>query len=138
MPESPHNTELDQKGPNSTGATLSPNSFPSGGSEQDALQRNQYHTPDEFFNRNCEERDEVVAGLLREGELGAFAGPYGMGKSPSFADISVRVINGLYWCGRSTSKRPVIVVDCETPGPDYNKAIRAISDRLGVRFPQGS
>lgn len=108
----------------------------SGGSEQISSGRCQSPGEVEFFQRNCEEPPEIIEGLLREGQLGAFAGPYGMGKSPTYADVTVRVINGLAWCGRKTSKCPVIVFDCETPGPDYKKAIRAISERLGVPVPR--
>lgn len=77
-----------------------------------------------FFERNTEERSEIIEGLLREGQLAAFAGAFGMGKSPVIADLTVRLINGLEWCGRKLQRRPCIVVDCETAGPDYKKAIR--------------
>src|SRR6266567_6431225 len=88
-----------------------------------------------FFERNREERTELIEGLLREGELAAFAGPFGMGKSPVLADLTVRFIHGLEWCGRKLERRPVIALDCETAGPDYRKAITAISTRLGVPVP---
>ncbi len=35
-----------------------------------------------FFTRNVEPRPEVIAGLIREGQLGVLAGTYGVGKSP--------------------------------------------------------
>jgi hypothetical protein len=89
-----------------------------------------------FFERNTEERAEIIGGLLREGQLAAFAGPFGMGKSPVIADLTVRLINGLEWCGRKLQRRPCIVVDCETAGPDYKKAITAIAARLRVPAPR--
>ncbi len=89
-----------------------------------------------FFERNTEERAEIIEGLLREGQLAAFAGPFGMGKSPVIADLTVRLINGLDWCGRKLERRPCIVVDCETGGSDYKKAITAIATRLGVPPPR--
>jgi hypothetical protein len=88
-----------------------------------------------FFERNCVERPEIIEGILRESQLAAFAGPFGMGKSPVLADLVVRLIHGLSWCGRKVAQRPVIHIDCETAGPDYKRAITAIASRLGVRAP---
>jgi RecA-family ATPase len=88
-----------------------------------------------FFLRNSEERTEIIEGLLREGDLGAFAGAFGMGKTPTIADLTVRLGYGLDWCGRRLERRPVIVCDCETAGPDYKSAIRNIAIRLNVPVP---
>ena len=89
-----------------------------------------------FFERHCEERIDLIEGLLREGQLAAFAGPFGIGKSPVIADLTVRFIHGLDWCGRRIERRPVIAIDCETAGPDYKNAISVIADRLGVAVPR--
>jgi hypothetical protein len=89
----------------------------------------------DFFTRNTEERAEIIEGLVREGQLAAFAGPFGMGKSPMIADLTVHLVHGLEWCGRKVEQRPVIAVDCETTGPDYKKAIRNIATRLSVAIP---
>lgn len=91
---------------------------------------------DDFFERNRAERNELIEGLIREGNLVAFAGPFGMGKTPLLADLTVRLIHGLPWCGRRVARRPVILFDCETPGPDYRKAITAIAARLKVSPPR--
>src|SRR5947207_7900187 len=131
-----HNPQLDQEAADSSDTTLSQASVPPGRSEQVSAECVERNGGDDFFRRNCEERDEIITGLIREGQLGAFAGPFGMGKSPTLADITVRVVDGLEWCGRKTAKRPVIVVDCETARPDYKKAIRAISERLVVPVPK--
>jgi hypothetical protein len=48
-----------------------------------------------FFERNDEERKEIIEGILREGQLAAFAGAFGMGKSPVLADLAVHFIYGL-------------------------------------------
>jgi hypothetical protein len=40
------------------------------------------HTSPDFFEGDDTPRAEIVEGLIREGQLVAFAGPYGMGKSP--------------------------------------------------------
>jgi hypothetical protein len=89
-----------------------------------------------FFERNTEERAEIIEGLLREGQLVAFAGPFGMGKSPVLADLTVRLLYGLEWCGRKLEQRPVVCFDCETAGPDYKNAVTAIATRLGVPVPR--
>ena len=89
-----------------------------------------------FFDRNTGERPEIIEGILREGELAAFGGPFGMGKSPALVDLTVCLVNGLSWCGLQVDQRPVIVVDCETPGADYKRAIKAICSRRGVPVPR--
>ncbi len=89
-----------------------------------------------FFERNTEQRQEIIEGLIREGQLAAFAGPYGVGKSPTLADIVVHVLNGIPWCGRRVEKRPVIHFDLETPGPTYKANVRNIAARLGAELPR--
>lgn len=91
--------------------------------------------PADFFDRNTHERAEVIEGLLCEGQLAAFAGPFGMGKSPMLADLTIHLVNGLEWCGRKLAQRPVIVFDCETGGPEYRRQIKAIAARVGVSVP---
>jgi hypothetical protein len=90
----------------------------------------------DFFERNRQDKIELIEGLLREGQLATFAGSFGMGKSPVIADLTVRFVNGLEWCGRRVERRPVIAIDCETAGPDYKNTISAIAARLGVPVPR--
>jgi len=90
----------------------------------------------DFFARNTAQRREIIGGLIREQQLVAFAGPYGIGKSPALADIDTHVLNGIAWCGRAVEKRPVIHIDLETPGPVYKANIRNIATRLGVPLPK--
>lgn len=68
-----------------------------------------------FFAGDDQPRPEIVEGLVREGQLVAFAGPFGMGKSPMLTDMGVHVIHGVPLCGRRVSQRPVISFDFETP-----------------------
>lgn len=89
-----------------------------------------------FFERNTEQRKEIIEGLLREQQLLAFAGPYGVGKSPSLADMVMHVIRGVTWCGRKIERRPVVHFDLETPGPEYKSNLRALASRLGVPIPR--
>jgi len=90
----------------------------------------------DFFGRNTAQRHEIIEGLIREQQLVAFAGPYGIGKSPAFADIAMHVLNGITWCGRAVEKRPVIHIDLETPGPVYKANLRNIATRLGLLLPK--
>jgi hypothetical protein len=91
--------------------------------------------PSNFFDRNAEERVEIIEGILREGDIAVLAGNYGKGKSPAIADLTIHLINGREWCGRKVSKRPIVVLDFESPGPDYKKTIRVIATRLEVPEP---
>ena len=88
-----------------------------------------------FFDRNTEQRHEIIEGLIREQQLVAFAGPYGIGKSPTLADIAMHVLSGTQWCGRNVQRRPVIHFDLETPAPVYKANLRNMSTRLGVPLP---
>jgi hypothetical protein len=90
----------------------------------------------DFFNRHTEERAEIIEGLIREGQLCAYAGPYGIGKSPSLADITIHLLNGIPWCGRMVTKRPVIVLDFESSGPMYKNNIKNICRQLSVSVPR--
>jgi hypothetical protein len=90
----------------------------------------------DFFARNAQPRREIVEGLIREQQLVAFAGPYGIGKTPGLADIALHVLNGITWCGRAVEKRPVIHFDLETPGPVYKANLRNAAGRLQVSLPQ--
>lgn len=92
--------------------------------------------PSNFFDRDTEERVEIIEGILREGDIAVLAGNYGCGKSPVFADLTVHFINGREWCGRKVSQRPIVAIDFESPGPDYKRAIRRIADKLGVPVPR--
>ncbi len=114
-------TREDKRGP---GASLQPDTF------QD------YGDGKTFFERNTKPRKEIIEGLIREQQLAAFAGPYGIGKSPILADIVIHVLNGIVWCGRVVEKRPVIHFDLETPGPVYRANLRNTAARLELSLPK--
>jgi hypothetical protein len=90
----------------------------------------------DFFERNVTERPEIIAGLIREGQIGVLGGTYGVGKSPLLADLIEHVLNGRTWLGRAVRGRPVISIDFETSGPVYKRNIRNIAARLGVTSPR--
>jgi hypothetical protein len=91
--------------------------------------------PSGFFDRNIEERPEIVKGLIREGDIAVLAGNYGKGKSPLIADLTVHLVNGLEWCGQKVTQRPVVVLDFESPESDYKITIRRIASRLELPVP---
>jgi RecA-family ATPase len=91
--------------------------------------------PPSFFDGDDKPRPEIVEGLIREGQLVTFAGPYGMGKSPVLTDLTVHVIRGIAWCGRKVSQRPVITFDFETPATTYRRNVKNIAKRMGVAVP---
>jgi hypothetical protein len=88
-----------------------------------------------FFDGDDKPRPEIVEGLIREGQIVAFAGPYGMGKSPTITDLTIHVIHGIAWCGRQVSKRPVITFDFETPAATYRWNVKNIAKRMGAAVP---
>jgi hypothetical protein len=89
-----------------------------------------------FFESNSEERKEIIEGLLREGQLVAFAGPFGVGKSPMLADLVMHVLHGIPWCDRRVASRPVIHFDLETPGRVYKAILRNRAGCLGLSLPK--
>lgn len=103
------------------------NEFASAESQQDA--------PHSFFDGDDKPRPEIVEGLIREGQLVTFAGPYGIGKSPTLTDLAVHVIRGVSWCGRKVSQRRAIAFDFETPVATYRRNVKNIAKRLRVAVP---
>lgn len=88
-----------------------------------------------FYERNSELRPEIIEGLLRESQIAIVAGTYGVGKSPLLADIAVKAVHGLPWCGRRIESRPVIAVDYESGGPAYRRNLVNIAKHLNVEVP---
>jgi hypothetical protein len=89
-----------------------------------------------FFQRNTEPKDEVVEGLIREGQIVAFAGPFGIGKSPLLAHLCICLLNGLPWCDRKVVRRPVVHLDFESSGPAFKRNLQNPATRFGVAQPQ--
>lgn len=89
-----------------------------------------------FFEGDDKPRPEIVEGLIREGQLVACAGTYGIGKSPKLTDLTVHVVRGIPWCGRQVSQRPVIAFDFETPAATYRRNVKNTAKRLRVDVPR--
>jgi hypothetical protein len=88
-----------------------------------------------FFERDLELPPEALEGIAREKQIVAFAGYFGMGKSPALEDLTVCVIRGIPWCGRKVVQRPVISFDFESASAKYRLDIKNIAERLGVKTP---
>lgn len=62
-------------------------------------------------------------------------GHYNLGKTPLMHDLAVRIAHGVPFAGRAVEKRPVAVIDFETPAGVFKRNIERISARLGVQIP---
>ncbi len=89
-----------------------------------------------FFDRNTEQRPEIIEGLFREGQLAVLGGPFGVGKSPLIADLTIHLLNGIPWCGRGVQKRPVIVFDFENSVSIYQRNLKNICSPLNIDLPK--
>lgn len=89
-----------------------------------------------FFEGPNKRPPEVVEGILREGQIAAFGGTYGVGKSPFLDHLAVCVAKGKRFCSRETSRRRVIIFDLENDGDVWRGNIQRISQKLGVRLPR--
>lgn len=89
-----------------------------------------------FFGRNRDLKPEAIQGVIREGQIGVFGGPFGKGKTPALQDIAVHASCGKPWCGRAIGKRPVIYIDHETSGPVWRRNVENVAARLGVPLPR--
>jgi len=90
----------------------------------------------DFFERLTVPREEIIEGILREKQLAALAGPFGVGKSPAIADIITHRVRGMPWCGRNVRPGPVIIVDLENERGAWSRNVRNIAHRLGVCCPK--
>jgi len=111
-----------------------PTSPPAEGEASASAQSQQSATPG-YFDGDEKPRPEIVEGLIREGQLVTFAGPYGTGKSPVLTDLTVHVVRGIAWCGRRVSQRAVVAFDFETPATTCRRNVNNIAKRLGVAVP---
>ena len=89
-----------------------------------------------FFEREIKQPEEVVEGLIREGQFAVLGGPFGVGKSPALTHLTVSVLKGMPWCGRKVKKRPVVVIDFENSAATYIANVKRICGRLNTEFPK--
>jgi len=88
-----------------------------------------------FFERDLELPPEALEGIAREKQIVAFAGYFGMGKSPALENLTVCAIRGIPWCGKAVAQRPVIAFDFESASAKYRLDIKNIAERFRVRVP---
>ena len=85
-----------------------------------------------FFAHSMKEPPPVVDGLLNEQQQGYLGADWNLGKTPLNQELALSVISGKPFLGRATTKRPVIVLDGETPYADYRVSLERIAARLSV------
>ena len=81
-------------------------------------------------------RPEVVEGLIREGQIVAVAGTYGLGKSPWLQELFVCRIHGIPWCGRTVGQGTAVLFDFENPESTIRRNMSNICKRHRVAFPR--
>ena len=79
---------------------------------------------------------EVVEGLVRQKQIVAVGGTYGVGKSPWLQELLVCRVHGLRWCGRQVEKGPAVLLDFENPGGTIRRNIANACARYGVAIPR--
>jgi hypothetical protein len=85
-----------------------------------------------FFAFSTKEPVHVVDGVLSEQQTGFLAADWNLGKTPLKQQMALCVVAGKPFLGRQTTKRPVIVLDAETPYADYRINIERIAERLEI------
>jgi hypothetical protein len=78
---------------------------------------------------------EVIEGLVRERQIVAVGGTYGLGKSPWLQELLVCRVHGLPWCGRQVQKGPAVLIDFENAAATIRRNIANACTRYGVPFP---
>ena len=89
-----------------------------------------------YFDRHCAQREEVIEGMIREGQICLLAGGFGIGKTPLIAQLIMCALNGLPFCGRQVQKRPVICIDSESAAPVFKANLKNIAGRFEVPPPK--
>ena len=90
----------------------------------------------DFFAHNGEPSPQVVEGIVRERQIVAIGGAYGVGKSPWLQELLICRLNGIPWCGRTVLKGPAALFDFENPAWTIRQYIENICLRHGVRLPR--
>lgn len=86
----------------------------------------------QFFSYPVEAPPDIVSGIISERQIGYLAADWCLGKTPVFQQLALCVAKGIPFLGQETNKRPVVILDAETPYEDYRPSIERIAKRLGV------
>jgi AAA domain len=90
----------------------------------------------DFFARNRDPSPEIVEGVMREGQIVAVGGAFGVGKSPWLQELLICRIYGLPWCGRAVLPGQAVLFDFENPAWVIRQNLENICVRHGVSFPR--
>ncbi|MCC5805456.1 MAG: AAA family ATPase [Opitutales bacterium] len=82
-------------------------------------------------------RPEVVAGLIREGEVCNIIAAPKTGKSWLVLDMALSVATGRAWLGRETCSAPVLMVDAELHGETLAQRLKSVTRALNIVLPRG-
>ena len=86
----------------------------------------------QFFSYPVEAPPDIVSGIISERQIGYLAADWCLGKTPVLQQLALCVAKGIPFLGQETAKRPVVILDAETPYEDYRPSIERIAKRLGV------
>lgn len=86
----------------------------------------------QFFAYPIEAPPDIVSGIISERQIGYLAADWCLGKTPVFQQLALCVAKGIPFLGQETIKRPVVILDAETPYEDYRPSIERIATRLEV------
>jgi len=90
----------------------------------------------EFFIYNREPSPEVIEGLVRQRQIVAVGGAYGVGKSPWLQELLICRIHGLPSCGRTVQPGPAALFDFENPAWNIRQNLENVCLRLGLHVPR--
>ena len=86
----------------------------------------------QFFSYPVDAPPDIVSGVISERQIGYLAADWCLGKTPVFQQLALCVAKGIPFLGQETAKRPVVILDAETPYEDYRPSIERIAKRLEV------
>jgi hypothetical protein len=89
-----------------------------------------------FFVHNREPSPEIIEGIVRERQIAAVGGAYGVGKSPWLQELLICRLNGSPWCGRNVIPGPAALFDFENPAWTIRQNIENVCHRYGFRVPR--
>src|ERR1700687_223525 len=69
----------------------------------------------QFFSYPIEAPPDIVSGIISERQIGYLAADWCLGKTPVFQQLALCVAKGIPFLGQETAKRPVVILDAETP-----------------------
>jgi hypothetical protein len=109
---------------------------PSSGPATQEHSRKNAPAASDFFAHNREPSPEIVEGMVRERQIAAVGGAFGVGKSPWLQELLICRLYGLPWCGRTVRPGPAALFDFENPAWTIRQNIENVCSRHGVGVPR--